>query len=120
MSIFNSRENEQLTSQIQNIVSIIDINGNSLINNFMLKSGDVMTGNLLLQNSNIIFDNGSVQNVAFDEGRISQLDYLTNLTVNISKPTETRLVFNDNVEFSGTITIPNNSLLMSNISGLTN
>ena len=48
MSIFNPRENEQLASQIQNIVSVIDTNGNSLINNFMLKSGDIMTGNLLL------------------------------------------------------------------------
>ena len=44
-TIFNPRQVPSIT----NTVSVVDTNGNSLANNFLVKSGDVMNGSLVLE-----------------------------------------------------------------------
>lgn len=78
MSVLNPKETSTSINEIQTIVAVVDTNGNSLLDNYLSRNGDIMTGNLILEGNDtkIIFQNGSTQEVAFDEGKITQLDYL--------------------------------------------
>lgn len=58
-TIFNPKQVPAIT----NTVSVVDTNGNSLANNFLVKSGDVMYGNLIMEGNQtkIVYPNGSSQ-----------------------------------------------------------
>jgi hypothetical protein len=63
------------TSQVSNI-TVVDTSGASLnANDYVLKTGDYINGPLVLRNdSNIIFNDGSVQERALTNERITQLE----------------------------------------------
>lgn len=85
------------TNKITNIVSVIDSNGNSLLNDFLSKTGDTIEGTLQIDgnDSKLIFPNGSVQEVAFDEGYVSQLDHIITVAANMSVDNDVLLIDQD-------------------------
>ena len=116
-TIFNPKS----TAMITNTVSVIDVNGNSLINDFIRKTGDVMEGNLIFNGneSKIVFSNGSSQSLAFDEGRIEQIDNANNIISNMSNDGNT-LTISQNVEITTNLLIPDNTFPISKVLNLQN
>ena len=123
-SVFNPNLS---TREVNNIVNVIDSNGNSLVDTYLSKNGGVVNGSLILEgiNSKIIFDNGSSQSIAFDAGKSNQLDSLISLTENITNEYGSLNINQDvnfiqNVEFLQGVEMPDNTISMSKINGLSN
>jgi hypothetical protein len=98
------------TNKITNIVSVVDKDGFSLLNNFMSKTGDSMSGTLQLSGNDtkLIFPDGSIQAQAFDEGYKTETDRMIEVTQDMSVINGV-LRMNQDVEVTGNIDIPDNS-----------
>ena len=116
--VFNPKQIPSIT----NTVSVIDSNGNSLVNDFIRNTGDIMKGDLVLQGNGtkIIFSDGSSQNVAFDEGRIEQINHIFDLTSDMSKNNNGTLVIGGDVEIVSNLSVPDNSFTISKVYNLQN
>jgi hypothetical protein len=115
------------TGEVNNRVNVIDSNGNSLVDTYLSKNGGILNGSLILEgiNSKIIFDNGTSQSIAFDAGKSNQFDSLISLTENITNKygllnINQKVNFRQNVEFLQGIEMPDNTISMSKINGLSN
>ena len=115
--IFNPRQIPAVT----NTVSVIDQNGNSLANNFVRNTGDTMNGSLILQGdgTGIVFPNGSIQNLAFDVGRVEQIEHVFDLTSQMEND-GTTLKINQAIETDYSLAVPDNNFTFSKISNLSN